>query len=337
MDEPSYVVGVIGSGVVAQQIGESLFERDFPLGALRFLGGEGSLGEQVQVGDQTYLVEPLDERTRSLDIVFVTRETVWGDRDIEEMVLAGATIIDCSGRYARELDVPLVVPECNAELVADARARQIIASPDPIAIALSVILAPLNAEAGVKRVVATALESVSEAGAAGIDELSRQTIELLQGKSTDAEVFAARICFNVLPSVGEVGASGDSVFEEQSLWQLRRVLDLPDLAATLSRVTVPTFYGTGIAVNVELDTPVEATEATELFRAAPGILLTTPEEEADLTIGTAVGQDATVVSRVRIDRSAENAINLWVAFDNSRKGAAVNAVQIAELVLRNRD
>ena len=337
MDEVTYAVGIVGAGVVAQQIGESLFERTFPVSSLRFLGGESSIGEQIEVAGTTYLVEPLDERTRSLDFVFVTRETVWSDRDVEAILLGGATVVDCSGRYASEVDVPLIVPECNGDSVAEVRERQIVASPDAVAIALSVVLAPLNAEAGVRRVVATALESVSEAGARGIEELSRQTIELLQGRSTEAEVFPARVCFNVLPHLGEVGASGDALSEEQSLWQVRRVLDLAELPITLNRVLVPMFYGTGIALNVELQTPLEAAEAIELLRAAPGILLTTPEEEADLTVGTAVGQDATVVSRVRVDRSTENAINLWLSFDNTRKGGAVNAVQIAELILRERD
>src|SRR6185436_20545930 len=110
MDEPTYAVGIVGAGVVAQQIGESLFERAFPVSSLRFLGGESSIGEQIEVAGTTYLVEPLDERTRSLDFVFVTRETVWSDRDVEAILLGGATVVDCSGRYASEVDVPLIVP-----------------------------------------------------------------------------------------------------------------------------------------------------------------------------------------------------------------------------------
>jgi aspartate-semialdehyde dehydrogenase len=337
MGDASYTVGIVGAGVIAQQIGESLLERGFPLESMRFFGGEKSLGEEIEVANETYTVEPLDERSHELDFVFVTRETDWSERDVEAIILTGATVIDCSGQYARDVEVPLVVPEVNAEAAVEVGQRHIVASPDAVAIALAVVLAPLNAQAGVRRVVATALESVSEAGAAGIEELSRQTIELLQGRSTDAEVFPARICFNVLPNLGEVGPSGDLLGEEQSIWQLRRILDLSELSITLNRCCVPTFYGTGIALNVELQTPMDAAEAGDLLRAAPGILTTTPEEEVDLTIGDAVGQDATVVSRVRVDRSAENALNLWVSFDNSRKGAAVNAVQIAELILRQRD
>jgi aspartate-semialdehyde dehydrogenase len=336
MSERAYSVGIVGTGIVAQQIAESLTERAFPLSDLRFLGDSTAVGDEVEVDERTFAVEPLEDRSRDLDFVFLTREGVWSERDVEIMVLGGATVIDCSGRYAREIDVPLVVPECNPDLVEEARERQIIASPDSVAIALSVVLGPLHAEAGLKRVIATSLEPVSEAGAAGIDELSRQTIDLLQGRSSDAEIFPARVCFNVLPRMGEAGPSGDSLAEEQSAWQIRRILDLPELAISVSRVCVPLFYGSGIALNVELQTPMDAAEMGEVLRAAPGILTTTAEEEVDLSVGDAVGQDVTVVSRVRADRSTENALNAWVSYDNSRKGSAVNAVQIAELVLKNR-
>lgn len=334
MSERTYSVGIVGAGVVAQQIAESLVERAFPLSSLRVFGDEGIVGSTIEVGPDSYGVEMLDERMRNLELVFLTREAAWGERDVESLVLSGATVIDCSGRYARELDVPLVVPECNAEAMAESRGRQIIASPDAVAVALSVVLAPLVAQAGVRRVVATCLEPVSEAGAAGIEELSRQTVELLQGQSTEAEVFPARICFNVLPRVGEIGASGDAVGEEQSAWQVRRILALPEMAITLSRICVPMFYGLGIALNVELETPMDQIEATDLLRSAPGLVATSADEEEDLSVGDAVGQDATLVSRVRTDRSTENALNIWIACDNGRKGSAVNAVQIAELILR---
>jgi aspartate-semialdehyde dehydrogenase len=177
---------------------------------------------------------------------------------------------------------------------------------------------------------------VSEAGGAGIEELSRQTVDLLQGRSTETEVFAASVCFNVLPRVGDLTPSGDSLAEEQCAWQIRRILGAGDLGIALSRVCVPVFYGTGIALNVELQSPLEPADAAELLRAAPGILATTAAEEETVSVGDTIGQDATVISRVRADRSLENALNLWVALDNSRKGSAVNAVQIAELLARER-
>jgi aspartate-semialdehyde dehydrogenase len=334
MKDRSLAVAIVGGGIVAQQIGESLVERAFPFSSLRFYGGEELRGNQVEVADQMYTIQALEERAGDLDLVFLTRESPWSEREVESMILAGASIVDCSGRYARETDVPLVVPECNGEAIASARERQIVASPDSVAIALSVILAPLDAQAGVRRVVATSIEPVSEEGAIGVEELSRQTLDLLQGRSTESQVFPARVCFNILPRVGEIGPSGDSLAEEQSVWQIRRILEQPDLAIALSRVYAPVFYGTGIAVNIELQTPIDAAEASELLRTAPGLLVTVPEEEVDLSVGDAVGQDATIVSRVRDDHSAENAFNLWISMDNARKGVGVNAVQIAELMLR---
>lgn len=333
MSETGLAVGIVGVGVVAQQIAASLVERAFPFASLRFLGDASLLGEGVEVDERTFPVEPLEAAGAGLDLVFLTGESEWQERDAESLVLAGATVIDCSGRYAREADVPLVVPECNAHTLADAD-RRIIASPDPVAVALCVVLAPLRSEAGVRRVVATSLESVSQAGSAGIEELSRQAVELLQGQSTENDVFPARICFNVLPRIGETAPSGDSVSEEQACWQVRRVLEDADLAIAVTRLNVPVFYGTGIVVNVELETPMDADAARELLRGAPGILSTAPEDEADLSLSDAVGQDATLVGRVRADRSAENAITFWVAIDNARKGSAVNAVQIAEIVMK---
>lgn len=328
-------IGIVGSGLVAQQIAASLFERDFPLSTLRFFGAGEVEGDGVEVDERSFAVEPIDRLSGGADVVFLTAETEWSEGDVEGLLRRGVAVIDCSGRYARELEVPLIVPECNGEALADASSDGcLVASPDSVAIALAVALAPLHDRAGLRRVVATSLEAVSEAGFAGVEELSRQTVELLQGQSTEVSVFSARVSFNVLPRLGEVGPSGDSLAEEQAVWQLRRLLDAPDLPAALSRVSVPLFFGTGIAVNVELDGPLDAADAADLLRSAPGILATSAEEERDLSVGDAVGQDATLVSRVRVDRSAANALNLWVALDNSRKGSAVNAVQIAEVLLK---
>lgn len=329
----SLVVAIVGTGLVAEQIAASLAERDFPLSSLRFLSAEAAPGDSVEVDERAVPVERLGETLHGFDLVFLTRETEWEERDIEALALAGAMVVDTSGRYARELDVPLLVPECNPDSFEAARERRVAASPDAVTVALSVVLAPLRAEAGLRRVVATCLESVSEAGAAGIEELGRQTVDLLQGRSAEPLVFPARTAFNVLPLAGPAGRAGDSLAEEQAVWQVRRVLEDPELPISVCRLAVPLFYGTGIAVNVELSTPLETADALALLRSAPGILATTAEEEGDLALADAVGQDATLVSRVRADRSAENTLNLWIALDNLRKGCAVNAVQIAESLL----
>jgi len=333
MTEATFAVGIVGDGLVGQQIAAALLERAFPLSSLRFLRASETLGDAVEVEERTFPVEPLGEASRELDLVFLTDETDWQERDVESLIAAGARVIDCSGRYARELDVPLVVPEINADEARSPEA-QIVASPDPVVVALCAVLAPLRQHAGLRRVVATSLEPVSEAGIAGIEELSRQAVELLQGRSAEAEVFPARVCFNVLPSIGEMAPSGDTLSEEQACWQLRRLLEDPDLAITLTRMRAAVFYGTCVTLNVELETPMDAAEIAEALRVAPGLLTTAAAEEGDLSLADAVGQDATLVARVRADRSADNSLNLWVALDNARKGSAVNAVEIAELLLR---
>jgi aspartate-semialdehyde dehydrogenase len=338
MSRDAFAVGIVGAGLSAQQIGASLFERDFPFSSLRYFGAAENVGDAVEIDEKTFTVEPMERLDGAADVVFLTRETSWSEAEVDALVLAGVTVIDCSGRYACEPDVPLIVPECNADVLREAElpAGCIVACPDPVAVALAVVLAPLREQAGVRRVVATSLEPVSEVGMAGIDELSRQTVELLQGQSTEVNVFPARISFNVLPHLGEVGPSRDSLAEEQAVWQLRRVLDAPDLPVALNRLCVPLFFGTGIVVNIELDGQLDVVEAADTLRSAPGILATSAEEERDISLADAVGQDATVVSRLRADRSADNSLSAWIALDNSRKGRAVNGVQIAEMLLRQR-
>lgn len=330
MSDPTFAVGIVGSGLVGNQIATSLIERAFPFSSLRFLVEEAAVGDTVEVEERSFAVELLSDVSRGLDLVFLTGESEWQERDVESLIAGGARVIDCSGRYAREADVPLIVPELNA----DQAAGELFATPDPVVVALCAVLGPLHARAGIRRVVATSLESVSDAGVAGIEELSRQAVELLQGRSTDAEVFPARICFNVLPAIGEYAPSGDTLSEEQACWQVRRILEDPELAVTLTRLRAPVFFGTCIALNVELQTPIDAEETGELLRTSPGLLASAADEEADLSLADAVGQDATLVGRLRVDRSAENTLNLWIALDNARKGSAVNAVEIAELLIR---
>ena len=331
----TFAIGIVGTGVVAEQIAASLIERAFPVSSLRFLVAAEALGDTVEVEERAFPIESLEDVTGNLDLVFLTTETDWRERDIDSLVLSGAMLIDLSGRYAREPDVPLLVPECNSDLADTATDRRIVASPDAVAIALCVVLSPLRAEAGLRRVVATCLEPVSEAGTAGIQELSRQSVDLLQGRSPEAEVFPVRVAFNILPRLGDIAPSGDSGAEERAVWQVRRVLDDPDLPVSITRICTPHFFGTGIALNVEFLTPLDAADAASLLRSSPGILATLPEEEDNLGLAAAVGQDATLVSRVRGDRSGADTLNLWVALDNTRKGSAVNAVQIAESLFLN--
>jgi aspartate-semialdehyde dehydrogenase len=253
---------------------------------------------------------------------------------IERATEVGTVVIDTSQLLAEDADVPLIVPEVNAGDLGGYVDRLVIVSPDAPAVALAVTLKPLHEAAGIARVACSTFEPVAHAGRAGIDELQRQTVELVNGRSVENEVFAHRIAFNVLPQVGEMLAGGAARGERQVAAALRRLLADPSLPVSITRACVPVFYGGALSVNVETSAKLTAAQAREILRTAPGILL--QDEAGSLQYPTpadAVAQDTTLVGRIREDESL-NVLDLWIAIDNIRKGA-VNAVQIAELLIRD--
>ncbi|HUI28504.1 MAG TPA: aspartate-semialdehyde dehydrogenase, partial [Candidatus Kryptonia bacterium] len=248
---------------------------------------------------------------------------------------AGATVIDLSQLYAAEPDVPLVIPEINAEAVGEHAVRGIIASPDPAALQLAVVLRPLQVEAGLKRVVVASYQPVSELGRAGIEELSQQTVALLSGRDVEVRTFPQRVAFNILPQAGQFLAAGYTRGEQLLIEQTRRLLGNPALAITATSVRVPVFYGLSQSVNVETEQPLAAADARALLGRAAGVLVEDdPSNGTYPSPMTAVGTDAICVGRIRDDDSTAAAINLWICGDNLRRGAAVNAVAIAEILVR---
>jgi aspartate-semialdehyde dehydrogenase len=338
MQKSAYSVAVIGAtGLVGQEILSVLEQRLFPLGELRLYASLRSAGDAVSCGGLTTRVEPLDgAHLVGTDILFLAASEQVSAEWLARASDAGAVVIDMSQLFADDPDIPVVVPEVNPADVADYVTRGVIASPDAPAIALAVALKPLHESARLLRVVATTFEPVSGLGRAGIAELQQQTIELMNGRSIDAPaVFPRRVAFNVIPHAGEMLAGGRTSHERQTITALRRLLDAPDLPVSVTRVRVPLFFGSGLAVNVETEARLTATSARDLVRVAPGVLL-----QDDAAAGAyptpvdAVEQDATVAGRIREDETM-NVLDLWLAIDNLRKGSAVNAVQIAELLIRD--
>jgi aspartate-semialdehyde dehydrogenase len=251
---------------------------------------------------------------------------------------AGARVIDLTQAYADNSSVPVIVPEVNIHLLGEHRDLDVIASPAPGAIALAVVLKPLEEAATLQRVVVAGYESVSVAGRAGIDELSRQTTDLLNGRSVETAVFPQRVAFNVIPQMGAALADGVAHGDRLVEQQTRQILDLPELPIVVTSVIVPTFFGAGFVANVQTESPLSASEAIEVLRQSPGILLVDqPQTNTFPTFADCVGQEATFVGRVRDDGSVAHGVSLWIAFDPIRKGAAVNAVQIAERLIRHQD
>lgn len=337
MKKPAYSVAVVGAtGLVGQQILDLLGERGFPIGALQLYASLRTAGDLMRYGGVSARVDPVDgARFDGTDLVFLASgervSAEWAPRATQ----AGAIVIDTTQLFAGDIDVPLVVPEVNASCLAGYDVRGIVASPDAVAIAGSIALEPIRTAAGLTRVVASTFEPVSGAGRAGVDELQQQTVELMSGRSVDPALFSHRIAFNLVPQIGEILAGGAARDEANTVHALRRLLDAPDLGASVTRVRAPLFYGTAISLNIETAEPLTAAAAYEIWRSAPGMLVEDDVNAAKFpTPVDAVGQDAICLGRIRADE-ATNVLDVWIVFDNVRKGSATNAVQLAELLIRD--
>ena len=336
MRDSGYSLAVVGAtGLVGSEIVATLEQRQFPVADLDLYASVRSAGDEVRCGQLVTRVELLEQaHFADTDLVFLAAGQQVGAEWVTRLTANNTVVIDTSQLFVDDPDVPVIVAEVNPTDVAQYVNRNLVSSPDPVAIAVSVVLNPIHAAGVIQRVVVSACEPVSGCGRAGIEELQRQTIELMNGRDAEIEVFPQRIAFNILPQVGEFLAGGTSREERDTASALRRVLQMPSLALSVTRLRTPIFYGTGISVNVETLHKLTAAEVRELLRVAPGVLLHDDvETHAYPTPAAAVGQDATWVGRIREDESA-NVLDMWIAIDNVRKGAAVNAVQIAELLVR---
>jgi len=334
-----YTVAVVGAtGAVGTEVLRILDEREFPVGELRLFASERSAGSFVETARGETRVELLDpERFGGVDLAFFCAGGAVSAEYAPLAVEAGAIVIDKSSHFRMEPTVPLVVPEVNAGDL-DTREGAIIASPNCTTIPMVVALKPIADAAGLRRIVASSYQAVSGGGKAGVDTLSRETTSLLNLRSIDEEEkspFAHRIAFNVIPQVDAFLSDGATKEERKVILESRKVLHLDDLPIAVTCVRVPTFYGHAVALTVELENPLDPREAERLLRESPGIVLSEPGDERPYATPADVGgTDAVYVGRVREDTSNPGGLQLWVAADNVRKGAALNAVQIAEIVAR---
>jgi aspartate-semialdehyde dehydrogenase len=268
-----------------------------------------------------------------VDVAFLCGPAAHARELADRAVENGALVVDVSGALSGG-DVPLIVPEVNADAVAEGIGRGIYACPTPGATALSVVLKPFDDAAELRRVTVTGFEPASTAGTPGVDELARQSRELLTGASAEPAVFRHRAAFNLIPQVDEFALGGRTRAEWEIERQTRRLLGHEDLPLVVSCVQVPTFYGQAYMVLVETERPLDLDGARSLLRGSPGVLLAEAEDYA--TLADVVGSDATHVGRLREDPTVPHGFALWVVIDGLRKGGAANAVQIAELALRAR-
>jgi len=338
MKKEKYNVAVVGAtGAVGEQMREVLEEREFPVGELRLLASERSAGQFLAFHNRQIRVEVLKEDSfKDIDIGLFSAGGSVSAKFAPIAVDAGAVVVDNTGFFRMEPDIPLIVPEVNAKEIAKYKTRGIIANPNCSTIQMVVALKPIHDAARIKRVVVSTYQSVSGAGRQAMEELSQQVAALFNGRELRKQKFPHQIAFNCIPHIDVFADGGYTKEELKMINETRKILNEPDLPVTATTVRVPVFCSHSESVNVETEKKLSAQAAKELLREAPGVLLMDePENNLYPMAIDAVGKDATYVGRIREDNSIANGLHLWVVADNLRKGAALNAVQIAEILIRD--
>ncbi|MEK7230157.1 MAG: aspartate-semialdehyde dehydrogenase, partial [Candidatus Binatota bacterium] len=333
-----YNVAVVGAtGAVGEQMREILEERLFPVGELRLLASERSAGQLLEFRGKQTRVEVLREDSfKGIDIALFSAGGSVSARFAPVAVSAGAVVVDNTAYFRMEPDIPLVVPEVNAQEIARYKNRGIIANPNCSTIQMVVALKPIHDVARIKRVVVSTYQSVSGAGRMAMEELTQQVSALFSGREIKKQKFPHQIAFNCIPHIDVFLEGGYTKEEMKMIDETRKILGEPSLGVTVTSVRVPVFCGHSESVNIETEKKLTAKDVKAILREAPGILLCDePEKNIYPMAIDAVGKDATLVGRVREDQSVANGINLWIVADNLRKGAALNAVQIAEILIRD--
>jgi aspartate-semialdehyde dehydrogenase len=333
-----YRIAVAGAtGNVGREVLNILAEREFPADEIACLASSRSQGEMVDFGEtgrqlKVQNIEHFDPQGYDMAIFAIGSD---GSKAYApKFAAAGCTVIDNASLYRMDPDVPLIVPEVNPEAIHGYRKRNIIANPNCSTAQMVVALKPLHDLAGIRRVVVSTYQSVSGAGKAGMDELFEQSRNIFVGDQAEAKKFTKQIAFNVIPHIDSFLDDGSTKEEWKMVVETKKILD-PKIKLTATCVRVPVFVGHSEAVNIEFEREISAEEARDILREAPGVMLVDKREDGGyVTPVECVGDYATFISRVREDPTVENGLSLWCVSDNLRKGAALNAVQIAELLGR---
>jgi aspartate-semialdehyde dehydrogenase len=329
-------VAIAGAtGAVGNQMIECLEERNFPVGKIKFLASERSVGKILEFRGKPVVVELLDHNAfEGIDIALFSAGGSRSEEFCPSAAKAGAVCIDNSSAWRMNPDVPLVVPEVNPHAIAQYTKKGIIANPNCSTIQMVVALKPLHDYGKIRRVVVSTYQAVSGTGKKAIDELRIQAGELLNGRPAEAKVYPHRIAFNCLPQIDSFEPNGYTKEEMKMINETRKIMEA-DIKVTATTVRVPVFYGHSESVNIETEKKITVEKAFELLRNAPGCKLVDNVSKKIYPMPIdAAGQDLTFVGRIREDMSVENGLNLWVVADNIRKGAATNAVQIAEILIK---
>ncbi len=331
-----YNVAVVGAtGAVGEEMRDILEQRAFPIGGVRLLASERSAGKELEFGGATIKVEQLTPA--SFEGIDIALFSAGGDRALEfapHAVAAGAVVIDNSSAFRMDPRVPLVVPEVNGHAIQNHNG--IIANPNCSTIQMVVPLKPIHDHAGIRRVVVSTYQSVSGTGQSAMDELFKQSGQVLNMAQATAEVYPHQIAFNCLPQIDVFDQDDYTKEEWKMVNETHKIMEDPDIRISATTVRVPVFRCHSESVNLELERPLSANDARALMSQADGVIVLDDPGRGLYPMATdASGSDAVYVGRVRPDRTVENGLNMWIVADNLRKGAALNAVQIAERLIRN--
>jgi aspartate-semialdehyde dehydrogenase len=330
-------VAVVGAtGAVGEAMIEILESREFPVDTLFPLASSRSVGKSVQFRGKHHSVQDLS--TFDFSKTPIGLFSAGGDISAEFAPIAaaaGCIVIDNTSHFRRDNDIPLVIPEVNRRAIEGYTQRGIIANPNCSTIGMLVALKPLYDAVGIERINVATYQAVSGTGKGAIEELAGQTARLLNGKAPEPEVYSKQIAFNVLPHIDQFQENGYTREEMKMVWETQKILDDPNILVNPTCVRVPVFFGHAEAVHIETSEPITAERATALLEAAEGVVVLDDREDGGYPtpVTEAAGADPVFVGRVRADISHPRGLNLWVVADNVRKGAALNSVQIAEVLL----
>ncbi len=335
MSKKSFNVAVVGAtGAVGNQMIACLEERNFPVNTIRFLASSKSAGKPLSFRGQPVIVEELTENSfHQMDIALFSAGGGASEKFAPAAAKAGCVVIDNSNAWRMDPQVPLVVPEVNPHAIAGYTQKGIIANPNCSTIQMVVALNPIHRKFGIKRIVVSTYQAVSGTGQKAIVELTQQTQALLQQQTPERKVYPHRIAFNCLPHIDVFLENGYTKEEMKMVNETRKIMEDDTIGVTATTVRVPVFYSHSESINIETRLPATPDDIRQLLADAPGIKVVDDIKTNTYPMAIdAAGQDLTFVGRIRKDESIANAINMWVVADNIRKGAATNAVQIAEIL-----
>jgi len=340
MKKDKYNVAVVGAtGMVGETMLEILAERDFPIAELQPLASERSAGRTVEFRRSDVAVDVLEQHDfANTDIALFSAGAGVSAEHAPRAAAAGCVVIDNTSQFRRDDDIPLVVPEVNPEAIAGYPARGIIANPNCSTIQMLVALKPIYDVVGIERINVATYQAVSGAGRSGVERLAQQTATLMNGRPLESDADQQKqIGFNAIPHIDDFQSNGYTKEEMKMVWETQKILSNPNIGVNPTTVRIPVFVGHSEAVHIETRDKISSQQVTDILAAAPGVVVIDEAKNGGYptAVTDASGTDPVFVGRIRDDISHPRGINLWVVSDNVRKGAALNSVQIAEILVRD--